>query len=148
MSSSQPNNPTHDAVVLTTSNSSSSSSGMYTLFKERWKRANVVRGSTGEIKGKRDAADDEDDEVVDEEAEHEDEAVACDLEPRNSILVSGSGRFRKRAIPGEGVADKSVEEELADDDARCNHTLRCPERFSRLTEVGDSALYTSSAMVT
>eukprot|EP00624_Nannochloropsis_granulata_P007335 evm.model.NODE_7253_length_3527_cov_16.514885.3 len=71
------------------------------------------------MKGKRDAADDEDDEVDDEEAEEdEDVAVACDLESRNSILVNGSGRFRKRAIPWEGVADKSVEEELADDDAR------------------------------
>jgi len=122
---------------------------MYTLFNERWKRAKVMRGSTGEIKGKRDAADDADDEVDEEEVEEEDVAVACDLESSNSIVVKGSGRLRKKARPGEGVAAASVEEEeLVDDVARCSQALRCPGRLPLRTEVGDSALHTSSVMVT
>ena len=104
------------------------------------------------MKGKRDAADDADDEVDEEEVEEEEDvAVTCDLESSNSILVRGPGRLRKKARPGEGVAAASVEEEeLPEDDvARCSQALRCPGRLSRRTEeVGDSALYTSSEMVT
>lgn len=121
---------------------------MYTLFDERWKRARLKRGSTGEIKGKRDATDDAGDEVDEEEVEDEDVAGTCDLEFSNSMLVRCPGRLRERARPGEGVAAASVEEELADDVARCSQALRCPGRLPLRTEVGDSALYTSSAMVT
>ena len=105
-----------------------------------------MRGSTGEMKGKRDAADDADDEVDEEEVEDdEDVPVTWDLESSNSIFVRGPGRLRKRARPWEGVEAASVEEEeLADDVARCSQALRWPGR----TEVGDSALYTSSEMVT
>lgn len=110
------------------------------MFKDRWKRAKVMRGSTGEIKGKRDAAEEDEDDDEDEVA------VACDLESNSSMFVRGPGRFRKRASPGEGVEAGSVEEELAV--ARCNHAVRCPGgRFPR-AEPGDSALYASSAMVT
>lgn len=101
------------------------------------------------MKGKRDAADDADDEVDEEEVE--DVAVTCELESINSILVRGPGRLRKKARPGEGVEAASVEEEeLAEDDvARCSQALRCPGRLSLRTEVvGDSALHTSSEMVT
>lgn len=113
---------------------------MYTLFKDRWKRASVSTGSTGEMKGKRVSA------VACEAADEAwavfphggsvmgvPSALSRDSSPSTKVL-SGWGRFRccccacagcgppapPRAA-GEGEARPTEDTELV---ARCSQALR------------------------